>query len=111
VTELSDVDLQAIITTTAETRVSGNVRPISVVRTQTWRTGRQAFLRKNFSMGAGMLRVTFLGGEEASDASSLTDSEAIDTGGPRREFFRLLLQDAIRSVLLERKFEFIANVY
>lgn len=61
--------------------------------------------------GAGILRVSFVGGEEEVDkeadsgariAREMSDSEATDVGGPRREFFRLLLQEIIhKSGLME----------
>ena len=96
--ELNDMDIVSKVAEIRQ-RVKGPDRRISVVRTQPWYSARQCFSRPAFQNATGMLKVTFIGAEETA-----TDKEAYDLGGPRREFYRLLLNDAVHnSGLLQGK--------
>ena len=88
--------MKAKLTEQTQLKVTGRSRTISVVRSQPWQTGKQAFQRPAFLNGKGVLRVQFIWDPDEStedNPTSVADSEVIDAGGPRREFFRLLLKD------------------
>ena len=63
--------------------LTGNPRMIVVSRLRIWQTAKTYFKRKSFMSKTGPLKVTF--------ATSLEEEDAIDHGGPRREFLHLLL--------------------
>lgn len=63
--------------------LTGNPRRIVVSRLRIWDTAKAFFKRKSFMAKTGVLKVTF--------ANSFEEEDAIDQGGPRREFLHLLL--------------------
>ena len=67
----------------ASEKVCGDPRSIVVSRLSIWQTAQPYFRRQSFVNAAGMLRVTF--------ATFEGEEDAVDHGGPRREFFHLLL--------------------
>ncbi|XP_037313369.2 G2/M phase-specific E3 ubiquitin-protein ligase-like [Pungitius pungitius] len=64
--------------------VTPTPRPIFISRSNVWTTAFRQFNRPRFSESSGMLYVTF--------ASDEMEEDAEDLGGPRREFFRLLVR-------------------
>ena len=68
--------------------LNGDTRCIVVSRLRMWETSNAFFKRKSFKAKTGLLKVTF--------ANSLEEEDAIDQGGPRREFFHLLLKDIVK---------------
>lgn len=69
--------------------VSERTRPIHISRSNVWTTALRQFSRPQFAESSDMLYVTF-----ASDEDMVED--AADYGGPRREFFRLLVKAIIQ---------------
>ena len=67
----------------ANKMVKGDPRSVVVSRLSIWETAKPYFLRQRFLQRNGLLRVTFATFEGQEDA--------VDNGGPRREFFHLLL--------------------
>ncbi len=67
----------------AEDKVHGPNRTIVVSRLSIWPTAFPYSLRNGFIKGSGLLQVTF--------ATFESEEDAVDLGGPRREFFHLLL--------------------
>ena len=63
--------------------LTGDSRMIVVSRLRIWETAKAYFKRKSFMSKTGPLKVTF--------ATGLEEEDAIDRGGPRREFLHLLL--------------------
>ena len=63
--------------------LTGDPRMIVVSRLRIWETAKAYFKRKSFMSKTGPLKVTF--------ATGLEEEDAIDRGGPRREFLHLLL--------------------
>jgi hypothetical protein len=63
--------------------VHGNAKAIVVSRLNLWKTALPYFKRKGFLENYGLLSVTF--------ATFTEEEDAVDMGGPRREFFHLLL--------------------
>lgn len=61
----------------------GDTRNIVVSRLRIWETAKAYFKRRSFMSKTGILKVAFATGREEEDA--------IDHGGPRREFLHLLL--------------------
>ena len=102
---MSENDISPLLCAQRQRMVTGPSRTVCVVRTLAWETAYQVFKRKTFSEKNGLLHVHFIGGQEKEGeegAIGLTDAEAYDAGGPRREFFRLLMHDLVRkSGLLE----------
>ena len=76
-------DFQTIIKQFAEAKVHGPNRTIVVSRLSIWPTAFPYFLKNGFLKGSGLLQVTF--------ATFESEEDAVDLGGPRREFFHLLL--------------------
>ncbi len=54
-----------------------------VSRLRMWETAKAYYKRKSFMSKTGLLKVTF--------ATDLEEEDAVDFGGPRREFSHLLL--------------------
>ncbi len=54
-----------------------------VSRLRIWETAKTYYKRKSFMSKTGLLKVTF--------ATGLEEEDAVDFGGPRREFLHLLL--------------------
>ena len=67
----------------AASKVQGDHQNVVVSRISIWQTAQPYFKRKGFLNGTGMLKVTF--------ATFESEEDAVDHGGPRREFFHLLL--------------------
>lgn len=76
-------DFQSQIKQNADTKVHGPNRTIVVSRLSIWQTAHSYFKRMRFLKGSGLLQVTF--------ATFECEEDAVDLGGPRREFFHLLL--------------------
>ena len=72
----------------AAAKIQGDPRSIVVSRLSIWQTTHPYFKRKGFLDRCGMLRVTF--------ATFEGEEDAVDHGGPRREFFHLLLGAIVR---------------
>lgn len=79
----SSDDFQMKIKQFAEAKVQGPKRTIVVSRLSIWQTAFPYFQRNGFLKGSGLLQVTF--------ATFESEEDAVDLGGPRREFFHLLL--------------------
>ena len=99
---MTDVEIKAMLTAERTRKVKGPDRSISVVRTKPWITGKQVFRRAKFDAGKGLLNVSFVGTQEDStgtdaDPQSVAESEVVDVGGPRRDYFRILLHDIINN--------------
>ena len=73
----------------ADMVVTPTPRPIFISRSNVWTTALRQFNRPRFSESSGMLYVTF--------ASDEIEEDAEDLGGPRREFFRLLVRAIFQS--------------
>ena len=80
---LSSDDFQSTIKHYADAKVNGINRSIVVSRLSIWQTAHSYFKRNGFLKGSGLLQVTF--------ATFESEEDAVDRGGPRREFFHLLL--------------------
>lgn len=80
---VTNENYMSLIKEYAATKVSGDPRNIVVSRLSMWQTAHPYFKRKGFLKGTGMLQVTF--------ATFESEEDAVDLGGPRREFFHLLL--------------------
>ena len=72
----------------AAKKIQGDPRSIVVSRMSIWQTAHPYFKRKGFLERSGMLKVTF--------ATFEAEEDAVDQGGPRREFFHLLLGAIVR---------------
>lgn len=89
-------DLQEKIKQHTKIKVQGPERNIVVSRLSIWQTAMPYFKRRGFQSSHGLLCVTFAAFESQEDA--------IDHGGPSREFFHLLLGAIAReSVTLTSK--------
>lgn len=86
---LSKEEITGIIKAHSERVVTSEFRPIYISRGNVWTTALRQFSRRRFTASTDMLYVNFASDEE-------TDEDAEDLGGPRREFFRLLLQAIYR---------------
>ena len=62
--------------------LTGDTRNV-VSRLRMWETAKAYYKRKSFMSKTGLLKVTF--------ATDLEEEDAVDFGGPRREFSHLLL--------------------
>ncbi|XP_028405741.1 uncharacterized protein LOC114528309 [Dendronephthya gigantea] len=80
---LEDESVVLLIKEHATKMVQGDTRSIVVSRLSIWETANPYFIRKSFLKRSGMLQVTFATFEGQEDA--------VDHGGPRREFSHLLL--------------------
>jgi hypothetical protein len=81
--DLEDESVVILIKDHAKKMVKGDPRSVVVSRLSIWETAKPYFLRQRFLQRNGLLRVTFATFEGQEDA--------VDNGGPRREFFHLLL--------------------
>lgn len=81
--DLENESVVLLIKEHANTMVQGDPRSVVVSRLTIWETAKPYFLRQRFLQRHGMLQVTFATFEGQEDA--------VDHGGPRREFFHLLL--------------------
>ncbi len=63
--------------------LTGDTRNVVVSRLRIWETAKTYYKRKSFMSKTGLLKVTF--------ATGLEEEDAVDFGGPRREFLHLLL--------------------
>ncbi len=85
---LSSDGFMNVIKEYAANKIQGDPRNIVVSRISIWQTAQPYFKRKGFLNGCGMLNVTF--------ATFEGEEDAVDHGGPRREFFHLLLGAIVR---------------
>lgn len=77
-------EIHGLVRAHEEAQIRGPRRQMFVSRKNLWRTTSPYFQRRSFVQGSGYLHIHFTaedGGEE----------EGVDLGGPRREFFRLLV--------------------
>ena len=81
--EMSDDQFTELLKAHASSQISGPHRKMVVSRASIWETALPYFKRKKFADSKGLVAVTFATFEEEEDA--------IDLGGPRREFLHLLL--------------------
>ena len=81
--ELSETELTAQVKSHSANVVHGKAKAIVVSRLNLWKTALPYFKRKGFLENHGLLSVTF--------ATFTEEEDAVDLGGPRREFFHLLL--------------------
>ena len=81
--DLEDENVVALIKEHSTKIVQGDARSVVVSRLSIWETAKSYFMRQKFLQKNGLLRVTFATFEGQEDA--------VDHGGPRREFFHLLL--------------------
>ena len=72
--------------------ITGPPRRVVVARSQVWASALNFFKARRRISSNGILMVNFVG-----DFSNFEAEDAVDQGGPRREFFRLLQSDMIRS--------------
>ncbi|XP_056438179.1 G2/M phase-specific E3 ubiquitin-protein ligase-like isoform X2 [Gadus chalcogrammus] len=82
---LSIEEMTGIVKAHSERVVTEAYRPIYISRGNVWTTALRQFSRRKFTECTDLLYVTF-----ASDEGTNEDGE--DLGGPRREFFRLLVK-------------------
>lgn len=82
-TTINEASLSNKVIGHVEKVLTGDPRNIVVSRLRIWETAKSYFKRRSFMSKTGILKVTFATGNENEDA--------IDHGGPRREFFHLLL--------------------
>uniref|UniRef100_A0AAV2KI09 HECT domain-containing protein n=1 Tax=Knipowitschia caucasica TaxID=637954 RepID=A0AAV2KI09_KNICA len=82
---LSKEEITGIVKAHSERVVTEAYRPIYISRANVWKTALRQFSRQKFTERTNLLYVTF-----ASDEGNNEDGE--DLGGPRREFFRLLVK-------------------
>ncbi|XP_072556895.1 uncharacterized protein [Paramormyrops kingsleyae] len=82
---LSREEMTGIVKAHSERVVTSAFRPIHISRGYLWTTALRQFSRRKFAESTDMLYVTF-----ASDEDTAEDAD--DLGGPRREFFRLLVK-------------------
>ncbi|KAK0150726.1 Zinc finger MYM-type protein 1 [Merluccius polli] len=82
---LSKEEMTGIVKAHSERVVTEAYRPIYISRGNVWTTALRQFSRRKFTQCTDLLYVTF-----ASDEGTNEDGE--DLGGPRREFFRLLVK-------------------
>lgn len=79
----NESSLQNKVMAHVEKVLTGDTRNIVVSRLRIWETAKDYFKRRSFMSKTGILKVTFATGNKKEDA--------IDHGGPRREFLHLLL--------------------
>ncbi|KAK0138681.1 G2/M phase-specific E3 ubiquitin-protein ligase [Merluccius polli] len=82
---LSKEEMTGIVKAHSERVVTEAFRPIYISRGNVWTTALRQFSRRKFTQCTDLLYVTF-----ASDEG--TNEDGADLGGPRREFFRLLVK-------------------
>lgn len=83
---LTREEISGILKGHADTVVTPTPKAVHISRSNVWTTAFRQFNRPSFSENLGTLYVTF-----ASDEMD-GDEDAEDLGGPRREFFRLLVR-------------------
>ena len=81
--ELTEVELVTKIKAHSQKVVHGDSKAIVVSRLNLWKTAIPYFKGDGFLKNPGLVRVTF--------ATFTEEEDAVDLGGPRREFFHLLL--------------------
>ena len=79
---MTDEHCVSLVREYESTNVCGDPRNIVVSRFSVWQTAQRYFKRKGFLNGTGMIQLTF--------ATFKGEEDAVDLGGPRREFFHLL---------------------
>lgn len=83
---LSEEEIVGLHQAHSERVITSGTRQIYISRANVWTTALRAFKRPNFSESCNMLYVTFASDEHEAE------EDAADLGGPRREFFRLLVK-------------------
>lgn len=81
--ELTEAELIEKVKTHSTQVVHGEPKAVVVSRLNLWKTAIPYFKRLGFLKNPGLIRVTF--------ATFMEEEDAVDLGGPRREFFHLLL--------------------
>ena len=77
-----EIAMQSAVKAHIEKVLTGDPRNVVVSRLRIWDTAKAYLKRRSFMSKTGILKVTFANGLE---------EDAIDHGGPRREFLHLLL--------------------
>ena len=83
---LSKEEIAGFLQAHSERVITSGTRQIYISRANVWTTAFRVFKRTSFAESCDMLYVTF--GSDEHDA----EEDAADLGGPRREFFRLLVK-------------------
>ncbi|MGH0134563.1 UNVERIFIED_CONTAM: hypothetical protein FKN15_023307 [Acipenser sinensis] len=83
---MSKEEIIGVLKAHSERVIVPPARPIYISRSALWTTAFRQFSRPSFIKKHGMLYVTFACDEHGSQ------EDAADLGGPRREFFRLLVK-------------------
>ena len=83
--DLKAEEIKGIIAAFSAQAVNGPVRRMVVSRSNVWDSSVQLWTMPNFKNRKGELLVKFVGDYSGTEPS-------IDQGGPRREYFRLLLK-------------------
>lgn len=86
--DLDDNAFKSLIKEHANSEVNEDFRNITVSRLSVWQTAEPYYRRSRFLASKGMLRVSF--------ATFAEEEDAIDHGGPCREFFHLLIGGILR---------------
>lgn len=81
--EMSVDQFTETVKTHASQQIAGPNRNIVISRASIWATAEPYFKRKKFAEGKGLIQVTF--------ATFKEEEDAVDLGGPRREFLHLLI--------------------
>ncbi|XP_039477026.1 G2/M phase-specific E3 ubiquitin-protein ligase-like isoform X2 [Oreochromis aureus] len=84
--KLSKEEIEGLLRAHSEKVITPGTRQLHISRANVWSTALRQFKRPKFAESCEMLYVTF-----ASDEHD-TEEDAADLGGPRREFFRLLVK-------------------
>ena len=85
--DLDDNAFKSLIKEHANSKINEDFRNITVNRLSVWQTAEPYYRRSRFLASKGMLRVSF---------ATFAEEDAIDQGGPRREFFHLLIGGILR---------------
>lgn len=83
---LSKEEIAGLLQAHSERVITSGTRQVYISRANVWTTALRQFKRPRFAESCDMLYVTF-----ASDEHD-AEEDAADFGGPRREFFRLLVK-------------------
>ena len=99
-------EIHGMVTAHHDRVVTGPSRKVTVARSQVWSSAKLFFQARRRIISHGPLMVQFVG-----DMSRDSQEEGVvDQGGPRREFFRLLLPDIIyKSGMLQGNAIFFSN--
>ncbi|CAJ1074951.1 uncharacterized protein LOC113053478, partial [Xyrichtys novacula] len=84
--KLSKEEIAGLLRAHSEKVITSGTRKIFISRANVWTTTLRQFKRPRFAESCDMLYVTFASDEHGCE------EDAADLGGPRREFFRLLVK-------------------